>query len=194
MRSPNSVPLTLFTYFLAHQAEHLLLGRVERRVRHQEMPFALLARDANRHERLDPSRASREHAAAVAEKYRLLDVMGDEENSLARSLSDGVEFFLKGNASLGIDRGKRLIHQHHLWIGRQGPRHRHPLLHAARELVGILALESPKPHQLDKAPDDCRSLLLGDALNLQAVGDVSLHRAPRHDGELLKDHAAIGSS
>ena len=70
--------LNLPTYLLAHQAEHLLLGRVECPVRHQEIPSAPRARDANRHERLNPSRASRKHAAAVAEEYRFFDVVGDE--------------------------------------------------------------------------------------------------------------------
>src|SRR5206468_10361390 len=120
------------------------------------------------------------------------DVMGDEEDGLARRLGDGVELFLKGDAGLGVDRSERLIHQHHLWVGSQSPRHRHSLLHAARKLVGILPLESTKSHQLDKTPNDGGSLLSRHPLNLQAMGDVLLHRAPRHDGKLLEDYATIG--
>src|SRR5215510_9839786 len=119
--------------------------------------------------------------------------MGDEEDGLARGLSDGVELFLKGDAGLGVNRGERLIHQHHLGVGSQSARHRHPLLHATGELMGILPLESTQPHQLDKTPNDSGSLFFRYALNFQAMGDVLLHRTPRHDGELLKDHAAIRS-
>src|SRR5262245_5897594 len=119
--------------------------------------------------------------------------MRDEEDGLARGLGNGVELFLKGDAGLGVDRGEGLIHQHHLRVGSQSACHRHPLFHAAGELMGILQLESAKSHQLDKTPNDSGSLFSRYALNFQAMGDVLLHRAPRHDGELLKDHAAIRS-
>ena len=54
-------------------------------------------------------------------------------------------------------------------------------------------LESPKAHQIDKSPNDGGPLFLRYALNLQAVRDVLLHGAPRHDGELLKHHTTVGS-
>src|SRR5215813_2004001 len=60
--------------------------------------------------------------------------------------------------------------------------------------MGILPLESMKSHQFDKTSNDGSSLFLRYVLNLQAMGDILLHRAPWHDGELLKDHAAIRSA
>src|SRR5262245_18145775 len=119
--------------------------------------------------------------------------MGDEEAGLARGLGNGVELLLQRDAGVGDDRGEGLIHQHHLRVGSQSPRHRHPLFHAAGEFVGILPLKSTKSYHLDKTSNDSGSLFSRYALNLQAMGDVLLHRAPRHDGELLKDHAAIRS-
>src|SRR5262245_63547599 len=59
--------------------------------------------------------------------------------------------------------------------------------------MGILPLEAMKSHQFDKTPNDGGSLFSRYTLNLQAMGDVLLHRAPWHDGELLKDYAAIRS-
>src|SRR4030095_5196080 len=55
-----------------------------------------------------------------------------------------------------------------------------------------LAPEASKSPQRDKTPTDSGSLFSRHPWNLQAMGDVLLHRAPRHDGKLLEDHATIG--
>src|SRR2546422_513409 len=92
-----------------------------------------------------------------------------------------------------IHGGERLVHQHDLGIRGQRARHRDALLHPARELVRIFRLEALEPDQLDETADGGGALAPVHPLDLEAVGDVPLDRAPGQDGELLEDDAAIGA-
>ena len=132
-------------------------------------------------------------AAAVAEEHRLLHVVGDEQDRLARGLGDGVQLLLQRDAGLGVDGRERLVHQHDVGVRGQRAGHRHPLAHAARQLVRVLLLEALQPDQVDEVAHGGRALGLRHALDLQAMGDVLLDRAPRQDGELLEDDAAVAA-
>jgi hypothetical protein len=50
-----------------------------------------------------------------------------------------------------------------------------------------------EPHVLDPLPAQLVALAAGDALALQAEGDVLQHRAVVEAGVVLKDHAAVGA-
>src|SRR3984893_262935 len=97
---------------------HLVIART--RQRNVEQPLGL-ARPLGHHH--DP----------IGEIHRLLDLMGDEQTRLAGLLPDLQQLDLHQIAGLRIERGKRLVHQQHLRIGRKRPREPDALLHAARE-------------------------------------------------------------
>src|SRR5712664_3811362 len=66
----------------------------------------------------DARGAGGEDDDAVAEEYRLLDVVGDEDDGLARALPELDEFFLHGLARWPVEGTERLAHHQHLGINR----------------------------------------------------------------------------
>src|SRR5467141_4061870 len=101
----------------------------------------------------DARGASGEDDDAVAEEYRLLDVVGDEDDGLARALPELDELLLHGFARLRIEGTEGLVHQQHLGIYRQHARKRHTLLHSARQLRGIMVAEVAQIHHLQVGVD-----------------------------------------
>ena len=53
-------------------------------------------------------------------------------------------------AGLGVERGERLVHEQQLRVDGERPGQVGALLHAARQLVGVLVLEARQPDQLDQ--------------------------------------------
>ncbi len=91
----------------------------------------------------------------VAQEKRLVDAVGNENHRLAfvRSSHQSQQLFLKHFASLGVERGERLIHQQHPRIEDQRSRQSDSLLHAARKLVRVVALEAHQAHQVQVVVD-----------------------------------------
>src|SRR5262249_37862344 len=77
------------------------------------------------------------------------------------------------------ERCEWLVHQQDLRVHDQRARKVHALLHAARQLVGIMMLEAREADHLD----EMRRALLGfaraDVEALQSVADIVEHRPPR---------------
>src|SRR5438067_3086337 len=84
------------------------------------------------------ARSGSEDDDAVAEIHRLLDVVSDEDDGLARARPEAHHFLLHRLARLRIERAKRLVHEQHLRIEREHARERDALLHAAGELGRIV--------------------------------------------------------
>src|SRR5437879_6407224 len=82
---------------------------------------------------------------AVAERDRLGDVVGDEDDGLAPELPQLEQVGLQLGAGLRVDRGERLVHQDHRRIVGEGSDQRGALAHPAGKLVRIIALEAGKP-------------------------------------------------
>ena len=69
-----------------------------------------------------------------------------------------------------------------------------PLLHAARELVGVLVAPLLEPDQLELLGDHLVALGLGHAAQLEAEADILGDRAPGQQRELLEHHGdAVGA-
>src|SRR6266850_1409857 len=139
----------------------------------------------------DARGAGGEDDDAVAEEYRFLDVVGDEDDGLARALPELDELFLHGLARLRVEGAEGLVHQQHLGIDRQHARQRHALLHSARQLGGIVVAEVAEIHHLQVALDSGVDLRARRALGLEAPADVAGHGAPGEKRELLEHHAAV---
>ncbi len=77
------------------------------------------------------------HRDAVAEAYRLLDVVGDEHDREAELGMQPQELLLQAVAGDRVDGTERLVHEQDRWVGGQRPRHAHPLPLPAGQLVRI---------------------------------------------------------
>src|SRR5437763_1590897 len=108
------------------------------------------ARQVDLDDLLDASGPSGEHGHPVAQVDRLLDVVGDEERSLARPRPDLEQLQLHELAGLGVERGERLVQQQHLRIRCQGAGQVDPLLHPAGQLGRIGLLKPVQSDQLDE--------------------------------------------
>src|SRR5437762_6170704 len=149
------------------------------------------ARKVDAHLFADARGTGGEDDDAVAEEYRLLDVVGDEDDGLARALPELDQLLLHGLARLRVEGAEGLVHQQHLGIERQHARERHALLHSARQLGGIVVAEVAQVHHLQVLADGGVDLRARRALGLEAPGDVAGHGAPGEKRELLEHHAAV---
>ncbi len=87
---------------------------------------------------------------AVAQAHGLAHIVGDEHDGLAALAPDPLDVLVELVAGQGVERREGLVHQQHLRIGRERTGERHPLLHAARQLVHMRALELLEPDELEK--------------------------------------------
>src|SRR5918996_5259114 len=128
------------------------------------------------------------HLSGTSAKYnhpirqidRFIDLVRDEKHRLSRFPPDAQQFGLHDFTGLGVERGKRLIHNKYLWVHRQCPRQVAALLHTAGEFMGKVVFE---PLQADQFNERVRPLLpfaVIESLTLQAKDDVLEHRAPWH--------------
>src|SRR5256712_3630932 len=149
------------------------------------------AREVDAHLLADARRAGGEDDDAIAEEDGLLDVVGNEDDGLARAIPELDQLFLHGLARLRVEGAEGVVHQQHLGIDRQDARERHALLHSARQLGGIVVAEVAEVHHLQVLADGGVDLRARRALGLEAPGDVAGYGAPGKKRELLEHHAAV---
>ena len=80
------------------------------------------------------------------------------------------------DAGLVVERAERLVEQQDLGIVGERAGDRHALLHAARELLGVVVLEAAQADLGDEAVADLALLGRGHALLAQAEADVLARR------------------
>ena len=125
------------------------------------------------------ARPAREHDDAIGHVHRLVDVVRDVDDRLARALPDPEELLLHQLTCLRIERRERLVHQQDRRLHGQRARDPHTLAHAARQLVWVLRLEPREPGHVEVAARAPGALVAGQTHLLQAELDVGLHGAPR---------------
>ena len=86
---------------------------------------------------LDEPAARPEDRDPVAQAYRFVDVVGDEDDGLVHLRLESSEFVLQLGAHDGVDRAERLVHQEHRRVGGERAGHADALLLAAGELVRV---------------------------------------------------------
>ncbi|MNW60809.1 hypothetical protein D3C74_388290 [compost metagenome] len=89
----------------------------------------------------------------VSHLNRFILVMSDENRGDPYPLDQLAQPRTQLLADLGIDRGKGLIEQQQLRLGRQSAGKGNPLALPPRQLMRIAVLESPQPGQLDQLHD-----------------------------------------
>ena len=86
---------------------------------------------------------------AVTEEDGLLEVVRDEDDGAPPVPPDVQHLALHALAGGLVEADERLVHEDEIGVGGEGTRDGHALLHAAGDLVRIVALEAGQPDDLD---------------------------------------------
>ncbi|CFN89298.1 Uncharacterised protein [Bordetella pertussis] len=137
----------------------------------------------------------RQQQDAVAQHQRFFDRMGNEQQRERCVLPQAQQLFLHAPARQGVERGEWLVHQQNARLHRQGPRDRHPLLHAARQGMRIGIGERAQADLLQIVRGALQRLRTRQAARRhQAERHVFPHRLPgRQLVELLEHHHPVRS-
>ncbi len=127
-------------------------------------------------------------ADAVAQRHRLLLVMGDHDEGGAEGLLDVHQLELGLLAQLLVERAEGFVQQQRLGLLGQRARQRHALTLPARELAGAALGEGRQLHQVEHPGDLRRDLTLRHPVLLQSVGDVLLNAHVGEEGVGLEHH------
>ena len=138
--------------------------------------------DLRRRALLDPS--AHHHRHAVAERERLVLVVGDEDRRGAGGAEDLADVATKLCPQGGVEVRERLVEQHDVRPRRERPSERHPLLHAARQLIRHVGSGVDEVDQLEQLanPD------LAVGVVAQPIPDVVADRQVREEREVLEHH------
>src|SRR5205823_14972218 len=91
-----------------------------------------------------------QHDDARAEEYRLAYAMGHEHDGFPVLFPDAQQFEIHLFPREGSKRTKPFIHQDELGVMDERPSDRGALLHATRELIGVLILVALETNQRKK--------------------------------------------
>ncbi|MCY1285229.1 hypothetical protein D9M70_341560 [compost metagenome] len=121
-----------------------------------------------------------EHGHAVGHDQRFFLVVGHDDEGDAALVLQALEFQLHLPTQLLVQRAQRLVEQQHARTLDQRAGQRHPLTLAAGQLVRAARGEFLQVGGRQHGVHTLGDLVLGQALHLQAVGDVVAHV---HGGE-----------
>ncbi len=114
--------------------------------------------------------------------------MRDEDHRGAGLRPDAEQLQVQALTRHLVERTERLVHEQERRRERERSRDRHALLHASRQLPGMVLLEPGKLDELDHVPDPCRALRALPTEHLEWQGDVLRDRTPVvQDGRLEHD-------
>ena len=136
-------------------------------------------------------RSGGKHDDPGAEKHRLRDAVGDEQDGLAALLPDAQQLQVHALAGQRVERPERLVHQDQAGIVDQRPGDGGALLHAAGEFVGIFLLVAGQPDHVDQAAGALARLAHGQAEDFRRQQDIFQHPPPFQQQRLLEHHADI---
>jgi hypothetical protein len=151
------------------------------------------ARQIDRDDVADPAGARRHHDHPVGEEHRLGDAVRDEQHRLAALVPDPQELEVHRLARHRVERAERFVHQEQRRLVDERAADADALLHAARELAGVLALEAGEP---DEPQVGTRARLELDPvapLDLDRQHHVLEHVAPRQQDRRLEDDADVAA-
>ena len=126
---------------------------------------------------------------AAAERDGLVEIVRDEDDGLLELALEVAQLRLHVAADQGVERAEGFVHEQDVGIRRERPREARPLLHAARQFVGILRLPALQTDEFDGLHRPLDPLLGRDLLDLEAEPDISEDGAVGQQREVLEDHA-----
>src|SRR5690349_15736840 len=117
--------------------------------------------------------------------------MGDEDHGCLGRLPDAEQLEVEPVARHLVKGAERLVHQDQRRLERESAGDRDPLLHAARELPRMVALEARQLDELEELTDALAPGRTIPAHHLERQRDVLLDRAPVHQSRLLEHHPVV---
>ena len=117
--------------------------------------------------------------------------MRDQQYRLASFALDTLQLHVHLFARHGVERAKRLVHQHDLGIMHQRAADRSALLHATGQLPRQLVFEPFEADRLQKFASTRQVLVARQALHVDRKHDVAEHSTPRQQHRTLKDDADV---
>ena len=131
------------------------------------------------------------HHDAVGQGHGLGLVVGDVDGGRAGLLVDLGDFIAHGHALLGVQVGKRLVHQEDAHLADDGAADGHALALAAGQRPGQAVQVIRQAQDLRRLVDPLFDDLLVHALKRQAKGDVVVHRHLGVQGVALEHHGNL---
>ena len=125
---------------------------------------------------------------AVSQPERLVEIVGDEHDRLVELFLKPQQDVLHVGADQGVEGREGFVHEQDLGVGGESPGEPDPLLHAARELRGVMVLESGQPDPVQPLAALLLGLPDGHSLDREAVGGVLRHRLVHVQPESLEHH------
>ena len=139
--------------------------------------------------RLDRAGPGGHHHDLVGERDRLLQVVRHEDHRRPRLVPQRQQLGGHDRLGLHVERAERLVHQQDRRLVDQRRRQRHPLAHAAGELVRMMVLEPGQADHPQPVPRVGERLLLRDAAEQRPHRHVAEHRLPRQQRVGLEHEA-----
>ena len=127
--------------------------------------------------RLDPSWSLAEDDHSGGKNKRFLHVVGDQKTGVAPLLPQIDQLALHGQTGEGVELAQGLVQDQQAGIIDKGSGLRHPLRHAARQLMRIEVGEAGQSHQFQSLLDAVPAVLQ-QALRLGSQGDIVPDFAP----------------
>src|SRR5216684_5480525 len=138
---------------------------------------------------LDSTWPGGEDAHPVGQGDGLLQIVGDEDHRSLEGAPQLEQFVFHQGARLHVQGAERLVHQQDLRLVDKGLGQRHPLAHAARELVRVAVLETGQPDTRDPIVSALARLGFWLTAEQRAGDDVAEHILPGEDRVSLEDIA-----
>src|SRR5271166_2580159 len=159
----------------------------------RRLAIAIL-RNVNLEVGADARRIASQHDDAVSQQHGFLDIVGDDENARGRHLLGDPQLQQLGTKVLcgeDIQGRERLVHEEHFRLDHQRAREADPLLHSAREFLGICSLEAIETNSVDHLQRPLVALDSTHALGDQRRFHVVQNREPGKQREALEDDGDI---
>ncbi|MNE25039.1 hypothetical protein D3C80_1183550 [compost metagenome] len=132
------------------------------------------------------------HDDAIGEQHRLVHVVGDHDDGVAKLRLDRHQGILQMGPGQGVEGAERLVHQQHLGGERQRPGDTDPLFHAPRQLVGHLPAGVIHLHQGEVVVHPLRHRPLVRLHLAHRQRHVLLDAEPGQQGVVLEHHGPLG--
>ena len=126
---------------------------------------------------------------AAAERDGLVEVVRDEDDGLLELALEVAQLRLHVAADQRVEGAEGLVHQKDVGIRREGAGEARPLLHAARQFVGILVLPAFQPDEFDRLHCTIGASLERNLPDFEAKPDIGQDRAVGEQREMLEHHA-----
>ena len=132
------------------------------------------------------------HGDAVADRVRLLLVVGDEDGGEPEPLLQFAQLAAHLDPQLGVEVGQRLVEQQHLRLDGDGARQRDALLLAAGELRRTAVGEMRQADQIERGGDARRAISArGRRRSSSPKATLRAHGHVRPQRVGLEDHADV---